>query len=135
LRASIEQEEAALRADRALLAKLEANAKAEERQQRQQATKVWFKHFKYHIAITDIRKIHPLLKQPHLSDGQRDDAKSINLTSPKFDNSTNLNTADPELEELLSQTFSHMESMRNNNLQITGLLQTLASTSATLDSL
>ncbi|TKA62966.1 hypothetical protein B0A49_11021 [Cryomyces minteri] len=122
LEAEIEREEAALERERTELKRLEGDARREEERQRR-----------------DAFKIHPLLQ---LSDDLEDEdiedgAGSIGLIATKrplalaqqslFDN------PDPELDSLLKQLGSHMESMQSNHAQVAGLSDAMAGARATLE--
>ncbi|KAL2351929.1 CENP-Q, a CENPA-CAD centromere complex subunit-domain-containing protein [Cryomyces antarcticus] len=122
LEAEIEREEAALERERTELKRLERDARREEERRRR-----------------EVFKIHPLLQlSDDLEDEDIDDgAESIGLITtkrslasarqPLFDN------PDPELDSLLKQLGSHMESMQSNHAQVTGLSDATAGAQATLE--
>lgn len=117
LKAEIEKEELALERDRANLDKLEANARAEERKQKQQTAKV-----------------HPLLKRTAAASGLVDDADSIGLVPSKREESSLFVNLDTDLAPLLNQLRSHLESMQSNHEQVEGIDSAMERAHAALDS-
>ncbi|KAK5163540.1 hypothetical protein LTR04_002431 [Oleoguttula sp. CCFEE 6159] len=116
LEAEIEREEAALERERTELKRLERDARREEERRRR-----------------EVFKLSDDLEDEDIDDG----AESIGLITtkrslasarqPLFDN------PDPELDSLLKQLGSHMESMQSNHAQVTGLSDAMAGAQATLE--
>ncbi|KAF2460213.1 CENP-Q, a CENPA-CAD centromere complex subunit-domain-containing protein [Lineolata rhizophorae] len=105
LKAAIKREEGALEQEQKTLARLEADAKAEERRQARQTA-----------------KIHPLLSLPDDFRPAGDDASEIGFVRTAGNQMPTLDDEDDqELAPLLEQLQHHLESISTNMAQVDGI--------------
>jgi kinetochore protein Fta7 len=77
-------------------------------------------------------QVHPLLLEPASAARRIDDAESIGLVDRQVEASV-FDMSDPELEPLLQQFGSHLESILANGEQIEGLEEAISTAHAALN--
>ncbi|KAI9820655.1 MAG: hypothetical protein M1827_005024 [Pycnora praestabilis] len=123
LKAEIKKEEQALEADRERLAGLEANAKAEDASRKRQA-----------------KKVHSLLRSSEpINSVARDQDNAVDfalVTAASSQQTLSLVTdLDPDLQPLIAQLQSHLDSMQSNMAQVKDVGLSVTKTKVAVDDL